>query len=50
MPLVDGRRPTSFDEAGRLVLAVEFLSPSSARADRVYRTEKKDLAWLSGDI
>jgi Uma2 family endonuclease len=30
----DGRRPMSFAEAGRLVLAVEVLSPSTARRDR----------------
>jgi Uma2 family endonuclease len=30
----DGSRPRDFSEAGRLLLAVEVLSPSSARADR----------------
>jgi Uma2 family endonuclease len=35
MPLVDGRRPRSFEDVGRLLLAVEVLSPSTARADRV---------------
>jgi Uma2 family endonuclease len=35
MPLVDGRRPRRFEDAGRLLLAVEVLSPSTARADRV---------------
>lgn len=34
-PLVDGRRPRDWAEAGRLLLAVEVVSPSSARADRV---------------
>lgn len=31
----DGRRPDKFADVGRLVLAAEILSPSSARADRV---------------
>jgi Uma2 family endonuclease len=35
MPLVDGRRPRRFEEVGRLLLAVEVPSPSTARADRV---------------
>ena len=35
LPLVDGRRPERFDEVRRLLLAIEVLSPSTARADRV---------------
>jgi len=35
VPLVAGRAPRSWDEAGRLLLAVEVLSPSTARLDRV---------------
>ena len=35
VPLVDGRIPRSWDEAGRLLLAIEIVSPSSARQDRV---------------
>jgi Uma2 family endonuclease len=35
VPSVDGRRPRRFDEVRRLLLAVEVLSPNSARADRV---------------
>ena len=35
VPLVDGRRPRKFEDVGRLLLAVEILSPSTARADRV---------------
>lgn len=31
----DGRRPTRFSDVGRLLLAVEVLSPSSLRTDRV---------------
>ena len=34
-PLAHGRRPETFVEAGRLLLAAEVLSPSTARADRV---------------
>jgi Uma2 family endonuclease len=37
LPLVDGREPESFEEAGRLLLAVEILSPSTARYDRVIK-------------
>ena len=35
VPPVEGRRPTSFAAVRQLLLAVEILSPSSARADRV---------------
>jgi Uma2 family endonuclease len=34
-PLVGGRRPASFADVSRLLLAVEVLSPTTARADRV---------------
>ena len=34
-PLVDGRRPRTGDRIDRLLLAVEIVSPASARADRV---------------
>ncbi len=33
-PLIDGRRPRSWKEIRSLILAVEVLSPSTARADR----------------
>jgi Uma2 family endonuclease len=36
-PFVDGKRPVKFQDAGRLLLAVEVLSPGSARADRVIK-------------
>jgi Uma2 family endonuclease len=36
-PLVNGRRPKRLAEIRELVLAVEVLSPSSARADRVVK-------------
>ena len=35
LPAVDGRRPESWRAAGKPLLAVEVLSPSTARADRV---------------
>ena len=34
VPLREGRKPASWAEAGTLLLAIEVLSPSSARADR----------------
>jgi Uma2 family endonuclease len=50
-PLVGGRRPEKFSEVGRLLLAVEVLSPNSARADRVakrtvYREETVGEYWI----
>lgn len=35
VPLVGGRAPRTWQEAGRLLLAVEVLSPGTARLDRV---------------
>ena len=35
VPMVSGRRPLSWEEAGRLLLAVEVVSPSTAHDDRV---------------
>ena len=35
MPLHNRRRPERFEDVGRLLLAVEVLSPTTARADRV---------------
>ncbi len=51
VPLVGGRPPKRFADAGRLLLAVEVLSPSTARADRVkkrrvYREEGVDEYWI----
>jgi Uma2 family endonuclease len=48
---VDGRRPRSYSEIDRLVLAVEALSPSTARLDRVvkrklYREEGVSEFWI----
>ena len=45
MPLVQGRRQREFNEARGLVLAIEILSPSTARRDR---TVKKDLFMREG--
>lgn len=39
LPLVNGRQPESFEQAGRLLLAVEILSPSTARYDRVIKRD-----------
>jgi Uma2 family endonuclease len=51
VPLVNGSRPRRFSDAGRLLLAVEVLSPSTARADRVkkrvvYREEDVGEYWV----
>jgi Uma2 family endonuclease len=35
LPLIDGRRPERYGDVGQLLLAVEVLSASTARADRV---------------
>ena len=51
LPLANGRRPEHFDEVRHVLLAVEVLSPSTARADRVakrrlYREEHVDEYWI----
>ena len=51
IPAVGGKRPENFAEAGRLLLAIEVVSPSSARADRVdkrevYRAEGVAEYWV----
>jgi len=51
VPLVDGRRPRTWGEAKRLLLAVEILSPSTARADRLakrllYQRERVAEYWI----
>ena len=50
-PLVDGQPPEEFAEVGRLLLAVEVLSPSTARADRIakralFRDEGVPEYWI----
>src|SRR5215510_7910468 len=37
VPLVDGRRPRRWSDISHLLLAVEVLSPSTARADRTVK-------------
>jgi Uma2 family endonuclease len=51
LPLRGGRRPRRYQDAGHLLLAVEILSPSTARTDRVkkrrvYREERVDEYWI----
>lgn len=51
VPLVERRRPRDWKEVGRLLLAVEILSPSSARADRqvkrrLYQRERVPEYWV----
>ncbi|MBK7832629.1 MAG: Uma2 family endonuclease [Gemmatimonadetes bacterium] len=51
VPRMDGRRATHFEEVQRLVLAVEVISPSTARADRyrkrhLYQSEDVPEYWI----
>lgn len=51
MPPFEGRRPRRFEQGGHLMLAVEVLSPSTGRADRVakrtvYREEGVEVYWV----
>jgi Uma2 family endonuclease len=51
IPFVEGRRPETLEEAGRLLLAVEILSPSTARVDRqvkrrLYQREGVSEYWI----
>jgi len=51
LPPANNRSPKSFDDARRLLLAVEVLSPSTARLDRVvkralYRDEEVPEFWI----
>ena len=50
-PLVEGRKPGSWEEVGTPLLAIEILSPSSARADRhvkrrLYQRERIPEYWI----
>jgi Uma2 family endonuclease len=50
-PLFDGRPPATFEDVKRLVLTVEVLSPTTARADRVtkrvlFRDEAVPEYWI----
>lgn len=40
VPLIDGRKPRTWKEAGQLLLAIEVLSPSTARLDRSVKRER----------
>jgi Uma2 family endonuclease len=51
VPLVEGRAPRTWEEAERLMLAVEVLSPSTKRADRqikrrLYQRQGVPEYWL----
>ncbi|HUF28584.1 MAG TPA: Uma2 family endonuclease [Gemmatimonadaceae bacterium] len=51
VPLVDGRKPKAWSDVGRLLLAVEALSPSSMRQDRYkkrprYQKEQVPECWI----
>jgi Uma2 family endonuclease len=51
VPLIEGRKPVSWEETGRLLLVVEILSPSTARADRhvkrrLYQRERVPEYWI----
>lgn len=39
-PLVDGKPPRTWKELGRLLLVIEVLSPSTARADRTVKRQR----------
>ncbi len=39
VPLIAGKRPHSYAEAGKPLLAIEIVSPTSARTDRVRKRE-----------
>src|SRR5687767_5931986 len=51
VPLIEGRKPRSWEETARLLLAIEILSPSTARADRhvkrrLYQRERVPEYWI----
>src|SRR4051812_1576529 len=51
VPLVDGRRPLRWEEVRRLLLTIEILSPTTARADRLrkrtlYQREGVPEYWI----
>ena len=51
VPLIEGRRPKNWREAGRLLLAVEILSPGTASRDRgvkrrLYQREGVPEYWI----
>ena len=51
VPLVQGRRPGTWQEVGRLLVAIEVLSPNTARADRevkrrLYQRQNVPEYWI----
>ncbi len=51
VPTIDGRGAARFEDVGRLVLAVEVISPSTARSDRhrkrkLYQSEAVPEYWI----
>ena len=51
VPLIEGRPPRDFTEAGRLLVAIEVLSPTTAARDRglkreLYQRERVDEYWI----
>lgn len=51
VPLVNGRRPLRWEDVRRLLLAIEILSPTTARADRLrkralYQRERVPEYWI----
>ena len=51
LPLVEGRKPRSWSDSGRLLLAVEALAPSTMRHDRYtkrprYQREQVPECWI----
>jgi Uma2 family endonuclease len=51
VPLVEGRVPRTWEEVGRLLLAVEVLSPTTGRADRqakrrLYQRQRVPEYWI----
>jgi Uma2 family endonuclease len=46
VPLVDGAKPASWKAVGSLLLVVEVLSPSSARADRIVKLRRYQRAGV----
>lgn len=50
-PLIEGRKPQSWEDVGTILLAVEILSPTTARADRhvkrgLYQRERVPEYWI----
>jgi Uma2 family endonuclease len=46
LPLADGRAPQTFEDAGHMLLAIEVLSPSSRRQDRLMKRSRYQRAGV----